>query len=84
MRSTRSACVPSLAWKTMPFSVGSRSSSVTLRSWSQKNLASLSRERSTRSLPSTIVLPPSRATLLATTTKRLASVPSGLVVTKYR
>jgi hypothetical protein len=66
----------------MSFSAGSRSSSRTLRSWSQKNLASESRERSTRSLPSTIVLPPSRATLLATTTKRLASAPSFLLVTK--
>ena len=72
--------VPSLAWNTMSFRAGSRSSSRTLRSWSQKNLASDSRERSTRSLPSTIVLPPSRATLLATTTKRLASAPSFLLV----
>ena len=79
MRATRSACVPSLAWNTMPFSAGSRSSSRTLRSWSQKNLASLSRARSTRSLPSTIAAPPSRATLLATTTKRLASAPSFVV-----
>ena len=70
------------AWRgrRRPSSAGSRSSSGALRSWSQKNLASDSRARSTRSLPSTIVLPPSRATLLATTTKRLASAPSVLVV----
>ena len=39
----------------MRFSAGSRSSSRNLRSWSQKNLASARRARSTRSLPAVIV-----------------------------
>ena len=41
--------------------LGRRLSSETLRSWSQKNLASHSRARSTRSLPATIAAPPSLA-----------------------
>ena len=53
-----------------------RLSSGSLRSWSQKNLASDSRARSTRSLPATIALPPSSATMLATTRKCGASLPS--------
>ena len=54
-----------------------------LRSWSQKNLASESRARSTRSLPATIALPLSLVTMLATTMKFGASAPARSVSAKY-
>ena len=47
-------------------SASTRSSSLFLRSWSQKNFASESRARSTRSLPATMAAPPSSASRLAT------------------
>ena len=56
------------------FEVGDAAFQRALRSWSQKNFASDSRARSTRSLPATISLPPSSASMLATTTKLLASL----------
>ena len=52
------------------------SSSGTLRSCSQKNLASDRRAASTLRLPATIAAPPSDASILATQTKSAASVPS--------
>ena len=55
-------------------SFGSRSSSGAFRSGSQKKRASDSRARMTRSLPATIALPPSFASMLATRMKRLASL----------
>ena len=69
-RSTFSSSVPSFAWKTISLSAGALLASVCLRSWSQKNLASDSRARSTRSLPATMRWPPSAASMLATTPKR--------------
>ncbi len=50
------------------------SGSITLRSWSKKNLASASRAAITRSLPATMALPPSFASRLATNMNRLASL----------
>ena len=76
MRSTFCATLPSLAWKMIGSRLFTRSSSGVLRSWSQKNLASDRRARSTRSLPAITVAPPSLVSMLATTAKRGASLPS--------
>ena len=51
MRSTRSAMVPSLAWKVTPLSFSSQASKPTLRSSSQKKRASFRRADRTRLLP---------------------------------
>ena len=57
-RSTLSATVPSFSWKTIWSSFFACSASGTLRSCSQKNLASDRRAASTFSLPATIAAPP--------------------------
>ncbi len=76
MRSTRSAMVPSLAWKVTPFSLPSqRSKFPALRSASQKKRASDRRAVSTRALPWAITAPPSVGSMLAVTTKCGASLP---------
>ena len=68
-RSTRSARVPSLAWKVTPSSFFSQASKPTFWSSSQKKRASFRRALSTRLLPAAKALPPSVASTLATTTK---------------
>ncbi len=81
MRATRSAMVPSLAWKVTPSSFFSQRSKLATPSadldlsFSQKNCASLSRAVSTRALPSAMVLPPSVASILAMARKWGASLP---------
>ena len=67
----------------MPLRDGALLARDSLRSWSQKNFASASRARRTRSLPATIALPPSSASILATTPKRGASEPSSFNSEKY-
>ena len=74
-RSTLSATVPSFSWKTISSSFFACSSSGTLRSCSQKNLASDRRAARTLRLPSTIAAPPSAASILAVQTKFGASAP---------
>ncbi len=76
-RSMRSACVPSLLWKTMLRRRSTRASSFVLRSWSKKNRASARRARSTRSLPWMIAEGSAGARLL-TSRKRCTRRP-GLV-----
>ena len=83
MRSTFSSMVPSLAWKIRSLSAGALAARDDFLSWSQKNLASDRRARSTRSLPATTCLPLSAVSVLATTTKRLASLPSASRHEKY-
>src|SRR5690606_40758302 len=73
MRSTRSARVPSLAWKVTPFSFSFQASKPVLRSSSQKKRASFRRAERTRLLPAASAWPPSEASTLATTTKWGAS-----------
>ncbi len=75
IRATRSAIVPSLAWKVTPFSFSSQTSKPARRSSSQKNWASFSRADSTRALPAATSAPPSAASMLATTTNCAASLP---------
>ncbi len=83
-RLTRSPCVPSFSWNTTASSRGKRSMSRTRRSFSQKNLASDSRARTTRSLPATTAVPPSLATMLLTSRKQLLSAASpGRRTTKH-
>ena len=62
------------AWRGTPRPPASAGSfpAAACRSWSQKNRASDSRARSTRSLPATIAAPPSCGTMLDTTAKRAA------------
>ena len=80
MRSTRSAWRAELGVEDDVLQRRQRgSSSRTLRSWSQKNLASDRRARSTRSLPATIVLPPSRGHDIGDDDEAVASAPSCLV-----
>src|SRR3546814_1794936 len=74
-RSTLSATVPSFSWKTIWSSLPAKSASFVFLSCSQKNFASASRAASTFSLPATIALPPSFASMLATQMKLGASFP---------
>ena len=76
MRSTLSYTDPSFAWNTRDFSFSVLDASVSFRSVSQKNFASESRARRTRSFPATISAPPSAAFIFATTIKRGARLPS--------
>ena len=81
-RSMRSPCVPSLLWYTTFARPGTRDSSDFLRSWSEKNLASASRGRTTRSLPP-MTAPGSCGRMLLTTRNLLVRRPCALSSGKY-
>ena len=74
-RRTLSPIEPSLAWNVTASSAGRRAASGCLRSWLQKNAASDSRGRTTRSLPAR-TLSGSRLSMLATVMKCGSSLPS--------